>query len=360
MIADDLSSLFGGSQNPGVGFRQGTVLTWNSTTGANTVKVAGATLQNVALMGVTATAIHAGDHVGLLTADTSWFIVGKITDPGDSVIPTWTTDIATAQTSANTAGTDAAAAAAAAAAAQSTANGAVPKSLVTTKGDLIVATGPGVVARRGVGSDAQVLTADSTQSDGVKWATPTTGGGAAPIPAPYLAPTGASYETFPRNGYSATSGAPGSGQMFLVAIALPVGFSVGRIAFTTGSPGATTPTHWWFGLYDQNRVQLATTADQTTTAWGAQTVKSLPIATTAAGPASTYVTTYTGLHYLGYLMTATSTPGLACSSLAQGVNAAAPILCGTSSTAQTTPPAFPFTPAAPGTGTSMPYAYVGP
>jgi hypothetical protein len=41
---------------------------------------------------------------------------------------------------------------------------------VTTKGDLIVATGPGAVTRRGVGSNGQVLTADSTQTDGVKWA----------------------------------------------------------------------------------------------------------------------------------------------------------------------------------------------
>ena len=46
----------------------------------------------------------------------------------------------------------------------------VPKSTVTTKGDLIVATGPGAVTRRPVGSNGQVLTADSTQTDGVKWA----------------------------------------------------------------------------------------------------------------------------------------------------------------------------------------------
>ena len=58
----------------------------------------------------------------------------------------------------------------------------VPKSTVTTKGDLIVATGPGAVTRRGVGSNGQVLTADSTQTDGVKWATPSTGSsGGAPL-----------------------------------------------------------------------------------------------------------------------------------------------------------------------------------
>ncbi len=46
----------------------------------------------------------------------------------------------------------------------------VPKSTVTTKGDLIVGTGSGAITRRGVGSNGQVLTADSTQTDGVKWA----------------------------------------------------------------------------------------------------------------------------------------------------------------------------------------------
>lgn len=47
---------------------------------------------------------------------------------------------------------------------------------LTTKGDLYVATGAGVATRRGVGTDGQVLTADSTQTDGVKWAAAASGG----------------------------------------------------------------------------------------------------------------------------------------------------------------------------------------
>ena len=47
--------------------------------------------------------------------------------------------------------------------------------LLTTKGDIYAATGAGVVVRQGVGSDGQVLTANSAQADGLEWATPAAG-----------------------------------------------------------------------------------------------------------------------------------------------------------------------------------------
>jgi hypothetical protein len=46
---------------------------------------------------------------------------------------------------------------------------------MTTKGDIVVATGSGTFVRQGVGSDGQVLTADSTQADGVIWSSPSGG-----------------------------------------------------------------------------------------------------------------------------------------------------------------------------------------
>lgn len=51
-----------------------------------------------------------------------------------------------------------------------------PASVVTTKGDLLVASGNDALARLGVGTNGQVLTADSSATDGVHWADAAGGG----------------------------------------------------------------------------------------------------------------------------------------------------------------------------------------
>lgn len=53
-----------------------------------------------------------------------------------------------------------------------TADAAVPSTVVTAKADLLVGASSGVVDNLAVGSNNQVLTADSAQTLGVKWATP--------------------------------------------------------------------------------------------------------------------------------------------------------------------------------------------
>lgn len=53
---------------------------------------------------------------------------------------------------------------------------AIQNTIVDAKGDLIAATAADTPARLAVGTDGQVLTADSTASTGIKWATSASGG----------------------------------------------------------------------------------------------------------------------------------------------------------------------------------------
>lgn len=52
----------------------------------------------------------------------------------------------------------------------------IAPTIVDAKGDIIAATAADTVARLAVGSNNQVLTADSTTATGLKWATPSSGG----------------------------------------------------------------------------------------------------------------------------------------------------------------------------------------
>lgn len=57
-----------------------------------------------------------------------------------------------------------------------TAGSAINPNIVDAKGDIIAATAADTVARLAVGSNDQVLTADSSTATGLKWATPSAGG----------------------------------------------------------------------------------------------------------------------------------------------------------------------------------------
>lgn len=155
-----------------------------------------------------------------------------------------------------------------------------------------------------------------------------------------------------------TSSTPASGTLYLVPIYLPKGAVISNIGFVSVT-GITTPTNWWFTLHDSARVAVARTANQTTTAWASNTAKTVAIAQTTAGAATTYTTTYTGLHYLGVMYTGSALTLMSEGTMAQ-LGDLAPAF-GASSTGQTTPPTVTggaFTAAAPSGAAICAYGYV--
>ncbi|MFE7899163.1 right-handed parallel beta-helix repeat-containing protein [Streptomyces sp. NPDC057424] len=158
-----------------------------------------------------------------------------------------------------------------------------------------------------------------------------------------------------------TASTPVSGALYLVPIWLPKGLVVSSITFVSGGTAAVSPTNQWFTLHNSSRVALARTADNTTTAWAANAAKTLNVAQTTAGSASSYTTTYNGLHYLGFMVAAGTMPNIVGEgSLPAAVANAAPGF-GSTNSGQTTPPTVTggaFTAAAfSGTGI-LAYGYV--
>ncbi|MCI0687554.1 MAG: hypothetical protein L0Y54_10010 [Sporichthyaceae bacterium] len=168
------------------------------------------------------------------------------------------------------------------------------------------------------------------------------------------------HETISRLHISAVNTAITSGTLYLHPIWLPAGTVVSNITFVSGNAALAGGTHQWYGLLDQNRVALAFTSNDGANPWPTNTAKTLPIATTAAGAASSYTTTYTGVHYLG-LMVAAATPPNMCGGgiIAVGASSQTPAF-GAANTGLTTPPTFPFTANAPGGSNGfLGYAYTG-
>lgn len=155
--------------------------------------------------------------------------------------------------------------------------------------------------------------------------------------------TGAIASTIARGLANTATYAISTGVLILTACYIPINTTVTNLNFMPGTTGDAGPTHAWMGLYSSTRVLLAVSADQTSTAITASTPQVYPIATTAAGAATTYVTKASSLHYIGLNITTSNAPVLESFNTLVGANAAVPILSGTSNTGQTTPPTFPTT-----------------
>jgi len=88
MRAEDIAAAISAGLKPpagdsDIGLHQGTILSWDRQTGANSVSVNGYTFTNLdALQGGIANAFSAGDVVVLVRKQSRYFILGKVATPG--------------------------------------------------------------------------------------------------------------------------------------------------------------------------------------------------------------------------------------------------------------------------------------
>jgi hypothetical protein len=109
--------------------------------------------------------------------------------------------------------------------------------------------------------------------------------------------------------------------MTSVALYLEAGDVVTSLTFCSATTAAGTPTNWWFALYSTAATPalLGQTADQTSTAWAANTVKTVALATPYTVPTS-------GVYYAAVMVKATTPPTLLGASL--NVNASSAVVTG--------------------------------
>lgn len=143
-----------------------------------------------------------------------------------------------------------------------------------------------------------------------------------------------------------------SGQQSFVLVWLPAGL-ISTISFSSATTAAITPTAQWFSVYSSARALLAVTADDTTTAWAANTIKTLTIS-------GGYTVPTEGYYYLGAMVAAATVPTLL-GYVSSTVSNVLPLIVSgrdTTNTGLTTPGTAPSTAAAFSVLAGDPYAYV--
>lgn len=146
-----------------------------------------------------------------------------------------------------------------------------------------------------------------------------------------------------------------SGRLTLVALKpLPGGVTINSVTFVSGTTAVVTPSNQWFCLVDQSLNVLAKTVDDTTTAWAANSVKTLALS-------AAYTPTNDTAVYAGIVVVAATVPTLVGLQLAGGSNIVlqAPKMSGNSTAALTNPASLGATAnAISGGENQQAYAYV--
>ncbi len=166
-------------------------------------------------------------------------------------------------------------------------------------------------------------------------------------------PTNATFaETLPRWAAPSNLSALTTQVMLSVGLPLNAGDLVTSLTFVSGATAAGTPTNWWFALYSPAGALLGQSADQTSTAWAANTAKTVALA------APVLITT-PGLYYAAVMVKATTVPTLRGATVGDAVIAGA-VVTGAKILAQTSGSGLtdtaPATIATPTTVANVPYA----
>lgn len=155
------------------------------------------------------------------------------------------------------------------------------------------------------------------------------------IPDTSMLPTGIVAATVGRNVPIVNNNALiASGRLSLYAIYIHADSLISNISFYSGTTAAATLTNQWFSIYSLDRVPLATTADDTTAAWAANTKKTLALSTP-------WRPTTSGLYYVGIVVVAGTMPSLYGQASAALIFGETPILAGQSTTGLTNPASAP-------------------
>ncbi|MFF4412120.1 hypothetical protein ACFYY8_06275 [Streptosporangium sp. NPDC001559] len=144
--------------------------------------------------------------------------------------------------------------------------GAVPKSTVTAKGDLLYGAGAATVGRLPVGTDGQLLSAASGQASGLQWVDPPSGGGGSgggpvyPLSAYGLLAASGDPETFMLGSGASANTILGS------RMEIPAGVTITRLwaAVRAGGTYAASAVPNRLGLYTDEGVLVDATADDST------------------------------------------------------------------------------------------------
>lgn len=166
--------------------------------------------------------------------------------------------------------------------------------------------------------------------------------GADDAPSGALRPTAATTENFERrNTTFANNAALATGSVYVVRHFYRAGTVVNSLTWYSGTTPASVPLNQWSGIADGSTLAiLAVSADATTAAWAANTPKPFSMGTPYTVPAD-------GEYYDFLCVKATTPPSLHCKVNSNGtIIALAPVLCGQTSTGQTTPMAVGATLAA--------------